>query len=462
VRNLRYLLAVIACTGLLLAGCGGGGGGMGGSSGTSSGGSSSGGSSGGSSSGGSSSGPSGPNVTAVTVDGGPAGLPQPSVNMLYATVKVCVPGTATCQTIDHIQVDTGSYGLRLLAGALTNPGAFTVENEMSTGKPIGECTIFADGYSWGPVVNVDMTVGGDMTMGNAESASNIPVQIIGGFMSGTVPPDCITDAPVNNEEDTIAVFGANGILGVGPFAQDCGQYCTDNSQPQSGNYYVCTTPVNSSGSCTAHTVGLTQQVINPVSAFATDNTGVVIQMAAVPAAGSATATGYLLFGINTQSNNQMPNSATVLTLLPNTLMIGSNLVYSGSMTVMYKGTSLPNSFIDSGSNGNFFTDASFTECAQNSDAPGFYCSSEPNLSATNQAVDMNDDTTGVNSTQTFSVTDATSLLSNNNFNAFSTLAGTNSDSTSFDWGLPFFYGKTVYTAIDGAAVGNATGPFFAY
>ena len=52
-----------------------------------------------------------PNVLAVTV--GPT--PTSTRNMLMASVTVCVPGTATCATVDNVQVDTGSQGLRLLA-----------------------------------------------------------------------------------------------------------------------------------------------------------------------------------------------------------------------------------------------------------------------------------------------------------------------------------------------------------
>ena len=39
-------------------------------------------------------------------------------NSLYTSVSICNPGTATCQTIDHILVDTGSSGLRILSSAM--------------------------------------------------------------------------------------------------------------------------------------------------------------------------------------------------------------------------------------------------------------------------------------------------------------------------------------------------------
>jgi hypothetical protein len=35
-------------------------------------------------------------------------------------------------------------------------------------------------------------------------------------------------------------------------------------------------------------------------------------------------------------------------------------------------------------------------------------------------------------------------------------------STTFDWGLPFYFGHTVYTAIQGAVTAVGTGPYVAF
>jgi hypothetical protein len=32
----------------------------------------------------------------------------------------------------------------------------------------------------------------------------------------------------------------------------------------------------------------------------------------------------------------------------------------------------------------------------------------------------------------------------------------------FDWGLPFFFGRTVYTAIEGQSTPAGVGPYFAF
>jgi hypothetical protein len=66
----------------------------------------------------------------------------------------------------------------------------------------------------------------------------------------------------------------------------------------------------------------------------------------------------------------------------------------------------------------------------------------------------------------FSVTNAEQLRGSNY--AFNDLAGPMpgypSDPTlpAFDWGLPFFFGRRVFTAIDGQASPAGTGPYLAF
>jgi hypothetical protein len=72
----------------------------------------------GSSSGGSTVTSAASNVAAAVVNSGPSGVN--AVNTLFVSLTLCVPGSTTnCQTIDNIQVDTGSSGLRILSSVLT-------------------------------------------------------------------------------------------------------------------------------------------------------------------------------------------------------------------------------------------------------------------------------------------------------------------------------------------------------
>src|SRR5208283_4731826 len=123
-RPLKWLLsvgifgAVIASSSIALWGCGGGGGG------------------------GSGTAPPPPppqNVANITIDsfnGNSAG------NTAYVTVTVCAPGTTNCATIDHISVDTGSFGLRLLSSAIDTYNTdllSALPNVLTTGEYLAEC-----------------------------------------------------------------------------------------------------------------------------------------------------------------------------------------------------------------------------------------------------------------------------------------------------------------------------------
>ena len=373
------------------------------------------------------------NVVSVTVDGGPTATSE-SVNTLYTTVTICVPGSTTaCQTIDHVQVDTGSYGFRVLASVLTLSLPVA---QATDGNSLVECTQFVDGYSWGPISSADVQVGG-------ETAGSVPIQVIGSSSFTSVPDACSSVGPA---EDTVATFGANGILGIGVFAQDCGSGCAASSE--AGFYYSC-----SQASCSPIAVPLTSQVLNPVPLFATDNNGTIIDLPAVGAAGAATVAGSLIFGIDTQTNNAS-GTQTVLAVDPDV----------GSFTIIFNGQSLSDSFIDSGTNGIFFNDSAIAACT-NSDYAGFYCPpSTQDFSATLQAAPATGVTTPASVSVSFSVANAQTLFTNDpTFTAFPDLAGTyaSSDST-FDFGLPFYFGRRVATAIEDHSTSVGTGPYVAF
>jgi len=51
---------------------------------------------------------------------------------------------------------------------------------------------------------------------------------------------------------------------------------------------------------------------------------------------------------------------------------------------------------------------------------------------------------------------------NSSFNALPNIAGSNPLTLAFDWGLPFFYGRTVFVGFENRTAAQNTGPFFAY
>lgn len=388
------------------------------------------------------------NELQIYVDAGPAGTDY-NVNRLYTDVTVCFPGKSSpgsptqCQTIDHVLVDTGSTGLRLLSSVMAP--ALNLNRQMATGElPLLNCAQFVDDTSaWGPVVTADVVLGG-------KTAAGMPIQVIGdpvfNSLTAASPSPC-SGAPMTTAKE----LGANGILGVGLLKEDCGLRCINLVNNRS--YYTCT-----DAGCTApvgEKASLDQQVQNPVTRFATDNNGVLISLPFVTPTDSARLDGTLTFGIGTQS------LASVTVLATNS---------SGRITTLLAAPNQPsnfsNSFIDSGSNGLFFDsiDSTMTKCGPGGE--GFYCPASPaTLSAT--LVGAN----GATRTVSFSVDKATDLFAGGVNHVLPTLAGDSGGTAdifghppvfTFDWGLPFFYGRPVFFGIEGQASTLGTGPFYAF
>ena len=374
-----------------------------------------------------------PNALTLSVDAGPAAVAG-QINHAYVTVKVCLPGSRTqCASIDHVLLDTGSSGLRLVRSVLS-AGALTLNAETDAqGQAIEECVSFGGGQTWGPAALADVYLAG-------ESAAKLPVQVMDDTGAGAPPPaSCGANGSLING---VSGFGANGVLGVGVFAEDCGAACAGAGAPLP-LYYGCT----AAGVCAAENVALTAQVTNPVTRFAADNNGIIVKLPNLQNAnGDSSVQGEVLFGIATQSDNALP--ATGLTVL------GADA--NGDFTATYNGGPVLPALIDSGTDSYAFDDPTIAVCASGAFV-GYYCPAVAPMSvvAVNTGVGVNN----ASSTVPFAIDDPNSFVAN--AAAFVGLAG-GGGATNFVWGMPFFYGRTVYIGIDQRVAGTYTGPYYAY
>lgn len=362
------------------------------------------------------------NIQPIVVNSGPAGN---YANGLFTSVTLCVPSTSNCQTIDGILVDTGSFGLRILSSAGGGALTLSLPQQKGSNGSAGECALFVSGYTWGSVNTADVMISG-------EQASNVPVQVIDPTFAA-VPSACKSSGVPEN--DSLQTLGANGILGIGPFAADCGGACAQAGSSNPGMYYDC-----AGSSCQIAVEPVAQQVQNPIALFPSDNNGVIIQLPALTGS-AASLSGSMIFGIGTQSNNGL-GKAEVFPLNS-----------SGEFKTTFKGQTYP-AFIDSGSNALFFLNTNTTGLPTCSNSSGFYCpTSTQQLSAVTSSGSPSQ-------TVDFSIANAESLFSNRGDFVFETLGGPNPG--TFDWGLPFFYGRSVFTAIEARSTPGGRGPFWAY
>jgi len=373
----------------------------------------------------------GGNVVPVRVD-----RSMGNINTLFVSIKVCMPGKrnpAQCVTVDNMLVDTGSTGVRIGAWAipslapllLTQAGA--IDDKLGT-APIAQCMPFASGYTWGSIKRADFLMGDKM-------ASNLPVQLISDNAYAT-PADCV--AYGGSDLGNINVLGANGIVGIGHGTGDSLDALT-TAVP--GLYYYCLSRNN----CISTRMEESKEVTNPVALFASDNNGTVIRLPALPPGGRESVDGQLVFGVSTQQNNMLPASATVLALDK-----------YGMFTTQYQGRVMNRSAIDSGTNGYAFRDDTIDTVVPN----GWYTpASKLDLYATMESTNG----TGAPLAMPFSIENAI-VLTGTGYAAFDTIgasfAGQNNN--MFLWGLPFFYGRDVYTVIGNAKIGQRTGPFVAF
>jgi hypothetical protein len=242
------------------------------------------------------------------------------------------------------------------------------------------------------------------------------------------------------DDNTLENLGANGILGVQRFPEDCGEACVTSLEPV---HYVCP-----GGVCAAANVPLQQQLWNPVAALSSaDTNGLSISIPSIPATGASSVTGSMIFGIGTQANNS--SSAVKIYELDE---------YGNFPQVVYNGISYtsPNngSFIDSGSNALYFSDAASLAStgivACGSQDAGFYCP-VTTVPFTVTVYGANN----VNGAVQFSIGNAANAATffSSGLAAFNDLGGDSGTGASTDYvdlGLPFFFGRQVFVGIAGS------------
>lgn len=343
------------------------------------------------------------------------------VNEPCVSVTICTPGTNNCQTIPNILLDTGSYGLRIFKSVVNVPLTQITDN---VGRQLAECAKFVIGADWGPVQIADVVLG-------QQGPARVPIQLIDAAFPG-LPNDC------QNPDTSPQQAGFNGILGVGLFTEDCGQTCVTNANNRV--YFLC-----AGITCAGTTVPILQQVSNPVSFMPADNNGVILQLPALPNNEAGSLTGSLILGIGTQANNTM-GGVTVFPADGN-----------GYVRIQFNGQTYNTAFIDSGTNTIAFAGpAGLTACPSSSIANGFFC---PASTTSYAATVMGANGTGI-STVNFQVGNADTILRTQGVTISNRLGS--SFPGAFDFGLPFFFGRSVHVAIEGKNTPMGVGPYKAF
>ncbi|MDD4887293.1 MAG: DUF3443 domain-containing protein [Thiomonas sp.] len=343
-----------------------------------------------------------------------------TANTPYVTVTVCAPGGSPCQSIPDVLVDTGSAGLRLFSAALDSTLLSALPKISSGSSTLAACAQFASGYAWGSMRQASVQMGGEAT------TTAIPIQLMDDATLPAAPSSCSSQGGVDFASNFYGI--ANGILGVSNLKYDCGSACARSAS--TGVYYSC-----SSSGCTAATAPTSLQGINPIAAFATDNNGSILALPGVPLPlGAPSANGALIFGINTQANNTLSDAQ----LYP--------LDAAGNLALTLNGKAM-SGFVDSGSNGYYLDLSGVPTCSQ---AASFYCPTQSfSLAASLQLADAS-----FGPVQSLVIGNAQDMFQTQN-TALPALGGTAAIAGFVDLGLPFFYGRSIATGIEGA---NASAP----
>ena len=369
-----------------------------------------------------------------------------NINTPCVSVTICpdnAPTSSTCTTVNNILIDSGSGGLRVFRSLLTNTN-LTIEST-SNGNEIADCVTYGDGSAtWGPMALATLT------LESLSTTQSIPIQLI-----DSTYPNTTTSAICQSTDGlptTPTTLGFNGLLGTVPIVYD-----------NVSSYYSC-----NQNSCT--------QIINPQESQVAANpiaflpagyeNGVTFKFPALGDTGAINAEGFAIFGVGTNIDNTPPDSVNL-----NYYPISSSTVPTGAdgqsttipismLTSLDDSPNITYGFLDTGSNYLYFDDSNIPKTVTNYSyyySPSNLVTLQPyNTTKAYDSVLEESVATSIN------VYNGNYLFGQTNNSAFNDNAAPYGVPYYIDYGLPFFFGKTIYMCFEGKVCNGIAGPYWAF
>ena len=246
------------------------------------------------------------------------GVTGQGVEQPFGAIKVCVPGSTTkCQIISGLLIDTGSFGLRIFSQALSVH--LPVQTSGADRSPSARSSARSRSGTGRDGRRDDGRRADDSEPAGANHQSELPRR-------RSPPRKLQPDRPAVCTEPAAVELQRHPRRGAAAVRRRAATI-----------YYTC-----SATNCAPTTQPLDLQVQNPVALLPVDNNGVLLKFPLPPTNGASRLTGQLIFGVNTQANNMIPDGFKVYTANAqlNFITTFQNVPTAG--------------FIDSGSNGYFY------------------------------------------------------------------------------------------------------------
>lgn len=340
-------------------------------------------------------------------------------NVPYITIKICKPGvvpvnTEYCQVIDHVMIDTGSFGLKINQSALS--GDFTSSlptlNDINN-NPVYTCAQYGSGYMFGSDNYADIYISG-------EKARNMPIQIINDGNQSNLPIQCTSTGKFNN----LANYGAKAILGINPSV-----YLSNDS-------FDNFTFINNQYQQIMGSSDIIESInVNPIVGFGVDNNGIIFNLPTVTSNQNVNIYGEIIFGLDTKINN-LVNANEVISAAQGGQFYAQNISPTAGEST--------EAIIDTGTNGFMFA-ADLAVCH----GTNIYCPSS--------TTDWVTKVFGVNGLTQSNITQQISnSVSRNQIAPFMGLIRPNSQGIIY--GMPFLFSKTVFMSFESTQTALGTGP----